>query len=147
MLTLAGRPRRACDGVTRRRLLQAGGAGLFGLSVPKLLAAEAAGAARRPRAKSVIFVFLYGGPGQLETFDMKPDAASTIRGPFRPITSRTSGLRICEHLPRLAARSDRFCVIRTVNHPQNDHNGTHYIQTGHPLPPAQRGADNVDATE
>ena len=45
------------------------------------------------------------------------------------------------------ARSDQFCVIRTVNHPQNDHNGTHYIQTGHPLPPAQRGADNVDATD
>jgi hypothetical protein len=95
----------------------------------------------------VLFVFLYGGPSQLETFDLKPDAPSTIRGPFRPVASRTPALRICEHLPRLASRSDRFCVIRTVNHTQNDHNGTHYIQTGHPLPPAQRGAANVDATE
>ncbi len=95
----------------------------------------------------MLFVFLYGGPSQLETFDMKPEAPSTIRGPFRPIASRTPGLLICEHLPRLAARSDRYCLIRTVNHPQNDHNGSHYIQTGHPLPPAQRGADNVDATD
>ena len=103
--------------------------------------------ARSPRAKSVLFVFLYGGPSQLETFDMKPDAASTIRGPFQPIAARTPDLRICEHLPRLAAASDQFCVIRTVNHPQNDHNGTHIIQTGHPLPPANRGAANVDATD
>src|SRR5262249_38526689 len=147
MLTLTGRPRRVCDGVNRRQLLQAGGAGLFGLSLSKLFAAEAASSSRRPRAKSVIFVFLYGGPRHLATFDMKAHAPSTIRGPFRPIASRPPGLRICEHLPRLAARSDRCCVIRTVNHPQNDHNGTHYIQTGHPLPPAQRGADNVDATD
>jgi hypothetical protein len=113
MLTLLGRPRRACDGVTRRQLLQAGGAGLFGLSLPKLLADAADQPARRARAKSVLFVFLYGGPSQLETFDMKPRAPSTIRGPFRPIASRTPGLRICEHLPRLAVRSDQFCVIRT----------------------------------
>src|SRR5947209_463257 len=134
MLSLLGRSRHTCDGVSRRQLLQAGGVGLFGLSLPTLLAAEAAQPAIRARAKSVLFIFLYGGPSQLETFDMKPDAASTIRGPFRPIASRTPGLRICEHLPCLAARSDQFCVVRTVNHPQNDHNGTHYIQTGHPLP-------------
>lgn len=147
MITLLGRPRQTCDGITRRQLLQAGGAGLFGMSFPKLLAADVAQPARTPHAKSVLFIFLYGGPSQLETFDMKPDAPSNIRGPFRPIGSRTPDLRICEHLPRLAAGSNRFCVIRTVNHPHNDHNGTHWIQTGHPLPPAQRGADNVDATD
>src|SRR5438105_1672155 len=131
MITVMGRPRRTCSGMTRRQLLQAGGAGLFGVSVPRVLAAEEAQPVRAPRAKSVLFVFLYGGPSQLETFDLKPDAPSTIRGPFRPIASRTSDLRICEHLPRLASRSNRFCVIRTLNHQQNDHNGTHYIQTGH----------------
>src|SRR5215210_1927721 len=99
MITVLGRPRRACDGVTRRRLLQIGGAGLFGLSLPKVLAAEATGA---PGAKSVIFVFLYGGPSQLETFDLKPDAPSSIRGPFRPITCRTPDLLISDQLPRLA---------------------------------------------
>ncbi|MBI3864939.1 MAG: DUF1501 domain-containing protein [Planctomycetia bacterium] len=147
MLTVLGNPRRTCDGLTRRELLQVGGAGMLGLSLPKVLAAESVAPPRAPRAKSVIFVFLYGGPSQLETFDMKPDAASTIRGPFQPIASRTPDLRICEHLPRLADRSDRYCVVRTVNHPQNDHNGTHFIQTGHPLPPADRGAAQVDATD
>ncbi len=147
MLTIQGRPRRVCSGLTRRTLLQVAGAGLLGSSLPKLLAAESAGKVIAPRAKSVIFVFLYGGPSQLETFDMKPQAPSTIRGPFRPIASRTPGLQICEHLPRLAACSDQYAVVRTLNHPQNDHNGTHYIQTGHPLPPAERGAAGVDASD
>jgi hypothetical protein len=147
MLTVLGNPRRTCDGLVRRELLQVAGAGLLGLSLPKMWAAESAAPPRNPRAKSVLFVFLYGGPSQLETFDLKPDAPSTIRGPFKPIASRTPDLRICEHLPKLAERSDKYCVIRTVNHPQNDHNGTHFIQTGHPLPPAERGADQVNATD
>ncbi len=147
MLSILGRRQRVCSGWTRRELLRAGGAGLFGVSLPKLFASDVSATRRKARARSVLFVFLYGGPSQLETFDMKPDAPAAIRGPFRPTPSRTPDLRICEHLPRLAARSDQFCVIRTVNHPQNDHNGTHYIQTGHPLPPAERGAANVDATD
>lgn len=147
MLTILGRPQRVCNGMSRRQLLQAGGAGLLGLSLPKVLAAEAAQAPRRARAKSVIFVFLFGGPSQLETFDMKPDAPSGIRGPWDPIASRTSGLRICEKLPRLAQMSDRYCVIRSVHHRQNDHNGCHYFQTGHQFPPAPRGAAMVDATD
>ena len=120
---------------------------MLGMSLPKVWAAEAIASAQAARAKSVIFVFLYGGPSQLETFDMKPDAPTTIRGPFKPIDSRTTGLRICEHLPRLAERSDKYCVVKTVNHPQNDHNGTHFIQTGHPLPRADRGSANVAATD
>ncbi|MCA9211146.1 MAG: DUF1501 domain-containing protein, partial [Planctomycetales bacterium] len=74
MLTILGRPRQTCDRASRREVLQAGGAGLLGLSLPKLLAAEAASSELRPRAKSVIFLLLFGGPSQLETFDMKPDA-------------------------------------------------------------------------
>ena len=147
MLQILGNPVRTCDGVTRRALLQAAGAGLFGLNLPHLLEAESRQVPRAPRAKSVMFVFLYGGPSQLETFDMKPAAPSSIRGPFRPITARTPGLRICEHLPRLATHSDKYAVVRTVNHPQNDHNGTHFIQTGYPLPPANRGSANVAATD
>ena len=147
MLTVLGQPQRVCSGLTRRKLLEVGGAGLFGASLCGLLAAEVAQPARQPRAKSVIFIFLFGGPSQLETFDLKPEAASGIRGPFHPIASRTPGLAICEHLPRLAQASDRYCVIRTLNHNQNDHNACHYIQTGHPLPPADRGAANVDATD
>lgn len=149
MLTILGSPRRTCAGPTRREALLAG-AGLFGLNLPRVLAAESRGNAApvsRARAKSVLFVFLFGGPSQLETFDMKPDAPSGIRGPFRPTAARTPELRICEHLPRLAAMSDRFSVVRTLNHRQNDHNACHYIQTGHPMPPAPRGAAGVDATD
>ncbi len=146
MLTVLSNEQRACSGPSRRELLQAGGAGLFGLTLPRLLAAEKA-STPVPRAKSVLFVFLFGGPSQLETFDMKPDAPSGIRGPYRPIASRTPELRICEHLPQLASMSDQYCVVRTVNHRKNDHNGCHYIQTGHPMPPAQRGAAGVDATD
>ena len=114
-------------------MLQAGGAGLFGLTLPKVLAAEAVSGVMAPRAKSVIFLFLFGGPSQLETFDLKPDAPSTIRGPFKPIASRTPELRIGEMMPRLAGMSDKFCVIRTMTHPYNDHStGAHYIQTGRP---------------
>jgi hypothetical protein len=149
MLTILSELRRACNGPTRREILQAGGAGLLGLTLPRLWAAQAAqpGATGKARAKSVLFLFLFGGPSQLETYDMKPDAPSGIRGPFRPIAARTPGLRICEHLPRLAQVSDQFCVIRTMTHRHNDHNACHIIQTGHHLPPAQRGAANVDATD
>ena len=137
MLNVLGRPRRVCSGWTRREVLQAGGAGLLGLSLPRLLAAEASAAtsdASYPApARNVIFLFLFGGPSQLETFDCKPDAPSTIRGPFKTIQSRTSGLLISEHLHRCAAISDKFCVIRTMTHPHNDHStAAHYLQTGRP---------------
>ena len=131
MLSIHGGGRQVCSRLTRRTLLQAGGAGLFGLSLPKLLAAEESQSVTNGRAKSVIFLFLFGGPSQLETFDMKPEAPETIRGPFKPITARTPGLRICEHLPQLAAASDRYCVVRSLTHSYNDHSGgAHYIQTG-----------------
>ncbi len=131
MFRIEGHPRQACDGISRRTLLEAAGAGLFGLSLPGLLADEARAKPAAPRARSVIFLFLFGGPSQLETFDLKPEAPEKIRGPFRPIASRTPGLLIGEHLPRLAEISDRFCVVRTMTHPYNDHSGAaHYIQTG-----------------
>jgi hypothetical protein len=114
-------------------VLQAAGAGLLGTSLSQIAAAETAGAVRPAKARSVIFLFLYGGPSQLETFDLKPEAPDAIRGPFQPIASRTPGLRICEHLPRTAAVSNKFCVIRTMSHPYNDHSSAgHYLQTGHP---------------
>jgi len=131
MLEIAGRSSSVCSGVSRRKLLQAGGTGLFGLTLPQLLAAEEAGLANRPQAKSVIFLFLFGGPSQLETFDLKPGAASKIRGPYSPIASRTPDLLISEKLSRCAAISDKFAVVRTLSHSFNDHSGGgHYVQTG-----------------
>ena len=138
MLSISNGTGQTCRGASasikysRRAMVQAAGAGLLGLSLPKLLAAEAAGKTHSARAKSVIFMFLFGGPSQYETFDMKPEAISDIRGPYRPIGSRTPGLKICEHLPLLADASDKFCVIRSMSHDFNDHSGGgHYIQTGH----------------
>lgn len=81
--------------MTRRRLLQVGGMGMFGMSLPKLLAAEAKGA-KNPiaRAKSVVFLFQWGGPSHLETFDMKPDAPEGIRGPHKPMSSSADGIQV-----------------------------------------------------
>lgn len=147
MLAIRSVPQTVCNGLTRRDVLRAAGAGLLGTSLNQVWAAEEAGQVVRPRAKSVMFVFLFGGPSQLETFDMKPDAPSSLRGPYQPIAAKNPELRISEKLPKLAALSDRFAVIRSMTHTQNDHNACHLIQTGHPLPPAPRGAAMVDATE
>ena len=115
--------------VDRRRILSAG-SGLLGLSLPKAMQLTASETSAGT-ADAVIFVFLFGGPSQLETFDMKPNAPDKIRGPFRPIPSRTPGLLVCEHLPRLANISDRYSVLRTLGHSFNDHSGGgHYLQTG-----------------
>ena len=131
MLTILGNRRRSCGGRTRREILRAGGAGLLGLSLPEVLAAEEMAGHTARKAKSVIFLMLFGGPSQLETFDLKPEAPDNIRGPFQPIASQTAGLLISEHLPRTASVSDKFCVVRTMSHTFNDHSGGgHYLQTG-----------------
>src|SRR4051794_14207654 len=93
--------------LTRRTLLQAGSLSLLGLGMGDVAALQAAAPrseslpSRFPRAKSVLFVFLHGGLPQLDSFDMKPAAPAEVRGEFRPIHTRTSGVRVCEHLPLL----------------------------------------------
>src|SRR5437763_17086454 len=98
MLHLRGPGARLCDGLTRRDLLRVGGLGLAGLSLPALLARPAA-AAGRPRTRAVIQLFLWGGPSQHETFDLKPNAPDGVRGEFKPVATRTPGVPITEHLP------------------------------------------------
>ena len=116
MLTLLGKQSTTCGGLSRRKLMQVGGAGLLGLSLPRLMAAEEATPFVAARAKSVIFLFLFGGPSQLETFDMKPDARREIRGPFRPIPTRSGEFEISELLPLHADIADRFSLVRTCHH-------------------------------
>jgi hypothetical protein len=129
-------------GITRREVLQVGYSGLLGISLSSVLGQRAAAAAAtesQPRRspKSVIIVFLTGAPSHHDTFDMKPDAPTAIRGEFNPIASRTPGLIVCEHLPRLAARSDKFSVVRTLSHRENNHLvATHHVLTGHQQPGA-----------
>jgi hypothetical protein len=118
----------------RRQFLQAGGLSLAGLGLADLLRREAeagSGASPQPRAHSVIYLFQSGGPAQHETWDLKPDAPSGIRGEFAPIDTVTRGMQICEHLPELARRSDRFALVRSFAHSSNDHSfGHHMMLTG-----------------
>ena len=122
---------------TRRAALHAGAVGLFGLGLGELAALRAADPARKYPAKAVVFLFLSGGLGQHDSFDPKPDAPADIRGEFAPVATATPGLRICEHLPRLAARSEKWAVVRSLTHPSNDHSAGHHIMlTGRSdLPP------------
>src|SRR6476469_9892791 len=87
--------------VSRRTMLQAGGVSLLGLGSSHLSALRAEAPEKYP-ARAVIYVFLSGGLAQQDSFDLKPDAPDNIRGEFKPIATKTPGLRICEHLPLLA---------------------------------------------
>ena len=130
MLHLCGRGPRLCDGIRRREFLRAGGLALGGLCLPDLLRSPAASAPIRFR--SVIQLFLWGGPSQHETFDLKPRAPAGVRGDFRPIATRTSGLLICEHLPRLAQFSEQYAIVRSLTHTGVNHGTSAYhILTGH----------------
>ena len=115
MLSLLGQKQRFCDGVTRRSFLQVGGLAMGGLSLPALLRAEA-NSPRPERHKSVIMVFLPGGPSHLDIWDLKPDAPVEIRGEFRPIQTAIPGVQLCEHLPRLAQQVERFAIILSLIH-------------------------------
>src|SRR5688500_3877541 len=92
---------------TRRELLRVGSLGALGLSLPDLLRWEAtAAAAERRPAKSVILLWLWGGPSHLDTFDLKPRAPLEYRGPYVPIATNVPGIEVCELLPHLAKRAD-----------------------------------------
>ncbi len=106
---------------SRRRLLQAGGIGALGLTLPGLLQAEDGATTKRSDAKSCIFIHQYGGLSQLDSWDMKPDAPREIRGPYDPIATATPGFHICELMPRLARLSDRYAVIRSMTHKMSQH--------------------------
>jgi hypothetical protein len=113
MLTLLGDRFRLCDQLSRRAFLQVGGLALGGLSLPQLLRAEAQAGVSRSH-KSVIMVFLSGGPPHQDMFDLKMDAPAEIRGEFKPIRTNVPGIDICEHLPRLAGMMDRLAILRAV---------------------------------
>src|SRR6516165_3655696 len=104
---------RLCDGLTRRDWLKIGALGVGGLTLPGLLAHEARGeaAAGKKKAKSAIILFLNGGPSQLDMWDLKPDAPEEIRGTFRPIDTSVSGIRISEHMPRMAKVARHYTLV------------------------------------
>lgn len=130
---------RHLDGMSRREALQVGYSGLLGLGLPALVAGSVrAGGDAQPaprrlpgKPKSIVIVFLTGAPSHHDTFDMKPDAPSEVRGEFQPIATSVPGLQICEHLPRLAERAHKYALIRTLSHNDNNHlMSTHHVLTG-----------------
>ena len=105
-----------CDGLSRRDFLHAGALAYLGLSMPGFLQMQAAGAVDKKKDVNCIFLFLVGGPSQLDTFDMKPDAPAEIRGPYKPIKTNCPDIQISEIFPNLANHADKFSLIRTLNH-------------------------------
>jgi hypothetical protein len=117
-----------CPGpLSRRSFLQLGGLGAVGLGLADLLELRARGAepGTTPEDRAVIFVWLPGGPSQLDTYDMKPDAPAEYRGDFRPIRTNVPGIEICELFPRQARIAHRYTLVRSVCHDFADHGGAH----------------------
>jgi len=131
-------PHRHTIGITRREMLQVGYSGLLGLGLSHFAqSAVQPSLANRSRPKSLLIVFLTGAASHLETWDPKPDAPDEIRGEYRSIPTRTPGLLATEYLPKLAARSDKFAIVRSLSHRENNHLvATHHVLTGSKQPGA-----------
>lgn len=110
---------------TRRELLRAGGLSLLGLSVADLARLRAApatsSAVEKRRRNSCIFLFLFGGPSQIDLWDMKPLAPAEVRGEFKSISTSVPGIHVCEHLPQFATVLDKICLLRSMTHRMNVH--------------------------
>ena len=120
MLTIRGGQHRLCDGVTRRDFLKIGGLAMGGLSLPQVLEAQEKSGVKSSH-KAVILVYLTGGPPHIDMVDMKPDAPEEIRGLFKPVETNVKGIRICEHMPRMAKMMDKFAIIRSLVGARDEH--------------------------
>jgi hypothetical protein len=137
MLSILGRNVRLCDGLSRRETLRVGGLAFTGLALPTLFRSRATAAPKGTfgKAKACIVVFNYGGPSHLDLWDLKPDAPKEIRGEFKPAPTNVPGLSICEHLPKLAQLADKYTLVRSVTHNDNDHAiGAYLALTGYSHP-------------
>lgn len=127
-------------GLSRRELMQVGYSGLMGVGLSNVLAGraeskDASSGSNSSKPKSLLIVFLTGAASHHDTFDMKLDAPVEIRGDFKPISTAIPGYQICEHLPQLAARADKYSVIRSLSHGDNNHlMSTHHVLTGEKQP-------------
>lgn len=125
------------NSLTRRHLLQVGGIGALGLGLPELLRAEASRSTKpRDSAKSCIFLCLYGGASQIDTWDMKPDSPQEYRGPYKPIATATPGIQITELMPRLAQLSKYYCLVRSMTHHEAEHTRANTIMLSGQTKPA-----------
>lgn len=130
-------PHKHTIGVHRRELLQVGFSALLGASAFGAARGASKDSLSRGKPKQLLVVFLTGAASHLETFDPKPDAPPEIRGEYKHIQTRTPGLLACEHMPKIAARSDRYSVVRSLAHRENNHLvATHHVLTGQMQPGA-----------
>ena len=131
----SGRKSEFCDGMSRRNFLRIGTLGVGGLtsalSLPGLLKAEAA-AGIRNSSKSVILIYLVGGPPHQDMYDLKPTAPSEIAGPWRPITTRVPGIEICEAFPKMAEMMDKLVLVRSLVGSQSGHTAIQCYNGQHP---------------
>src|SRR3954453_23654993 len=125
MLSIPGNQVIDCDGVTRRELLRIGGAGMLGITLPGILALEEEAARAGPavkgkdgfgNAKSVILLYLQGGPSHIDIWDPKPDAPSNVRGEYKAIPTGVPGIQLSETMPLLAKQIDKATLIRSVSY-------------------------------
>lgn len=126
-------------GPTRRNFLQVGSAGLVGLSLPALTGLQSAKAIdeKQAKIKNCITIFLVGSPGHVDTWDMKPDAPADVRGKFSPISTKVTGIQICEHFPLMARMMDKVALIRSLYYRTGatHENGQRWMMTGHDFNP------------
>ena len=122
MLDLGRIRARNCQGISRRALLQVGSCSALGLALPQWLAGLARAQNKPSQVKSVLLLWLWGGPSHHEMWDPKPNAPSKIRGSYRPIATSSPGMSIGELLPQCAQSSQRFTIIRSMSHDMKDHN-------------------------
>jgi len=138
MFELGSGSGRSCDGVSRRDVLRVGSLAALGLGLPGLLRAEAsaksADKAARSGDVSCILVWLQGGISHIDSFDPKPEAPAEIRGDFGVIDTNVPGIRVTEHLGKLARHQDKFSILRSLN-PRNGSHGVAdaYMMSGHPF--------------
>ena len=111
--------------INRRGWMNIAGTTVLGLTIPELLRLRertaAAAPAARHKGNSCVFLFLFGGPSQIDLWDMKPQAPAEIRGDFTPVATNVPGIEICEHLPRLCQTMDQICLLRSMTHRMNVH--------------------------
>lgn len=131
----------------RRGFLQASAAGVVASGLPGLMIQTALADPGAARAKSVLFILMSGGLSQLDSLDPKPQAPVEIRGDFSSISTAVPGVRVCEHLPMLAAQAERWSIVRSMSHTEHNHLlATHVALTGRPTP-VPRGASDLDRVQ
>jgi Protein of unknown function (DUF1501) len=121
MLLLGRQRQRTCQTLNRRAFVQAGASAVLGLSLADLLRLKAQGTPAAGPARSILLLWLWGGPAQLDTWDPKPNAPAEFRGPFSPIPTRVTGVRISELFPQVARMTDKLAIVRSLHTTSNDH--------------------------